>query len=109
LKPGAFKLWVNWIGPVQPNLAERLGQLISAAPLARDVALQVEFERQTLKPVFHLIGVRLWVWKVIGYGSWVNFIQPAGPHREEAVVPRVEDRADGGVAHIQQHNVARVQ
>jgi hypothetical protein len=25
------------------------------------VALQVEFERQTLKPVFHLIGYRLWV------------------------------------------------
>jgi hypothetical protein len=24
-------------------------------------ALQVEFERQTLKPVFHLIGFRLWV------------------------------------------------
>jgi hypothetical protein len=27
----------------------------------RGVALQVEFERQTLKPVFHLIGYRLWV------------------------------------------------
>jgi hypothetical protein len=26
-----------------------------------DVALQVEFERQILKPVFHLIGFRLWV------------------------------------------------
>ena len=26
-----------------------------------DVALQVAFERQTLKPVFHLIGYRLWV------------------------------------------------
>jgi hypothetical protein len=25
------------------------------------VALQVEFERQILKPVFHLIGFRLWV------------------------------------------------
>jgi hypothetical protein len=25
------------------------------------VALQVAFERQTLKPVFHLIGFRLWV------------------------------------------------
>jgi hypothetical protein len=24
------------------------------------VALQVAFERQTLKPVFHLIGYRLW-------------------------------------------------
>jgi hypothetical protein len=28
---------------------------------ARGVALQVEFERQILKPVFHLIGYRLWV------------------------------------------------
>jgi hypothetical protein len=27
----------------------------------REVALQVEFERQILKPVFHLIGFRLWV------------------------------------------------
>jgi hypothetical protein len=27
----------------------------------QDVALQVAFERQTLKPVFHLIGYRLWV------------------------------------------------
>jgi hypothetical protein len=27
----------------------------------RSVALQVEFEGQTLKPVFHLIGFRLWV------------------------------------------------
>jgi hypothetical protein len=26
-----------------------------------DVALQVAFERQKLKPVFHLIGYRLWV------------------------------------------------
>ena len=33
-----------------PVLAQSLG-----------VALQVEFERQTLKPVFHLIGYRLWV------------------------------------------------
>jgi hypothetical protein len=36
---------------------------------AHVVALQVAFERQILKPVFHLIGFRLWVWKVIGYGS----------------------------------------
>jgi hypothetical protein len=27
----------------------------------RGVALQVEFERRILKPVFHLIGFRLWV------------------------------------------------
>jgi hypothetical protein len=29
--------------------------------LPRDVALQVEFERQILKPVFQLIGFRSWV------------------------------------------------
>jgi hypothetical protein len=28
---------------------------------SRGVALQVAFERQTLKPVFRLIGYRLWV------------------------------------------------
>jgi hypothetical protein len=31
------------------------------SPALRDVALQVAFERHTLKPVFHLIGYRLWV------------------------------------------------
>jgi hypothetical protein len=34
------------------------------------VALQVAFERQTLKPVFHSIG----------YVLWVNLIQRAAPH-----------------------------
>jgi hypothetical protein len=29
--------------------------------IGRSVALQVAFERQILKPVFHLIGFRLWV------------------------------------------------
>jgi hypothetical protein len=36
---------------------ERLQQVVRA----QVVALQVAFERQTLKPVFHLIGYRLWV------------------------------------------------
>jgi hypothetical protein len=31
------------------------------AVAAHDVAVQVAFERQTLKPIFHLIGYRLWV------------------------------------------------
>jgi hypothetical protein len=44
------------------------------------VALQVAFERQTLKPVFHLIGYRLWVGKAVGYGLWVKLIQCAEPH-----------------------------
>jgi hypothetical protein len=34
---------------------------VAAEPvLVRGVALQVAFERQTLKPVFHLIVVRIW-------------------------------------------------
>jgi hypothetical protein len=36
-------------------VAHRLGAEV------HDVALQAAFERQTLKPVFHLIGYRLWV------------------------------------------------
>jgi hypothetical protein len=105
LKPGAFKLWVNLIQLVPPPPAvDTLGQVVvvrragsgggarpSVRPAARTrrrrelrrraVALQVAFERQTLKPVFHLIGYRLWVWKAIGYGLWVNLIQRAEPHR----------------------------
>jgi hypothetical protein len=57
--------------------------ILTALPsgVAHDVALQVGFERQTLKPGFHLIGHRLWVRKAIGYGLWVNLIQRAAPHR----------------------------
>jgi hypothetical protein len=55
---------------------------------AHDVAVQVAFERQTLKPVFHLIGYRLWVYKTIGYGLCVNLIQPAPPHHEARQVHR---------------------
>jgi hypothetical protein len=44
---------------------ERAGQRAAAVHclvlVLHVVALQVEFERQTLKPVFHLIGFRLWV------------------------------------------------
>jgi hypothetical protein len=39
LKSGAFEPWVNWIPLVKAHL---------------DVALQVAFERQTLKPVSSL-------------------------------------------------------
>jgi hypothetical protein len=69
LKPGAFKLWGNWIRELaQPHqVASEAGELRAALELADDglrsriVAVQVAFERQTLKPVFHLIGDRLWV------------------------------------------------
>jgi hypothetical protein len=76
------------IQPAEPHHGrERHGELDPHA-----VALQVEFERQILKPVFHLIGFRLWVSKVIGYGLWVNLIQRAEPHRAAAA-----DSPPGGV------------
>ena len=34
---------------------------LGSGRLSHTVALQVAFERQILKPVFHLIGYRLWV------------------------------------------------
>jgi hypothetical protein len=38
-----------------------IGRQHRRSRLPRVVAVQVAFERQTLKPVFHLIGYRLWV------------------------------------------------
>jgi hypothetical protein len=54
---GGMSKWptTNPCGQVLHALAGRL------AHFSRYVALQVEFERQILKPVFHLIGFRLWV------------------------------------------------
>jgi hypothetical protein len=40
-------------------LQELVGRAVEDDP--RGVALQAEFERQILKPGFHLIGFRLWV------------------------------------------------
>jgi hypothetical protein len=57
----------NRIQLAPPHLAvdqPALGLAVGAAHVARDgrgVALLVAFERQILKPVFHLIGDRLWV------------------------------------------------
>jgi hypothetical protein len=83
--------------PVQPRRQVVLQLHGSDGP--RGVALQVAFERHTLKLVFHFIGYRLWVRKAIGYGSWVNLIQRAEPYRgnllgvedvqPRRVVPRV--------------------
>jgi hypothetical protein len=53
-----------------------------APPFSPDVALQVEFERQTLKPVFSLDRLQLMGLK--GYRLWVNLIQRAAPHRARA-------------------------
>ena len=44
--PGAFQLWVRGSQRAPPHLGD--------GDDARDVALQVAFERQTLKPVFLL-------------------------------------------------------
>jgi hypothetical protein len=43
----------------QAGVLALLGLEADAVP--HGVALQVAFERQILKPVFHLIGYRLWV------------------------------------------------
>jgi hypothetical protein len=70
--------------PTAVSMSSRSDATSSCAAITsacRVVALQVAFERQPLKPIFHLVGFRLRVWKVIGYGMWVNLIQPAEPHR----------------------------
>jgi hypothetical protein len=69
LKPVSHR--IHWKSSrVETGRFQAMGQLDStctAAPPVSDVrgphavALQVAFERQTLKPVFHLIGYRLWV------------------------------------------------
>jgi hypothetical protein len=56
----------------QPHLFPR------GSRFARVVALQVAFERQTLKPGYHLIGNHL---KPGAFKLWVNRIQRAEPHR----------------------------
>jgi hypothetical protein len=67
LKPGAFKLWVTTafnVHAAPPRLGGEREALVEGVVddgRRRDVALQVAFERQTLKPAFHLIGYRLWV------------------------------------------------
>jgi hypothetical protein len=59
----------GWVKCIRNMYSPRLGadELLGlgeerAGPAAvHGVALQVAFERQTLKPVLHLIGYRLWV------------------------------------------------
>jgi hypothetical protein len=69
----------TWFQRAEPHRGDG-GRQVLVSKGDHIVALQVEFERQTLKPVFHLIGFRLSVWKVIGYGLWVNLIRRAEPH-----------------------------
>jgi hypothetical protein len=60
-----YRLWV--MGKLDSNVQSptttqpKVHSEITSSFGCRSVALQVAFERQTLKPVFHLIGVRLWV------------------------------------------------
>jgi hypothetical protein len=69
--PGAFQRWVRGVnagnrltvhqngGFEQRPAAGQVGPEVDVVfPV---VALQVAFERQILKPIFHLIGFRLWV------------------------------------------------
>jgi hypothetical protein len=119
LKPGAFKLCVNYVQLVQPHRSalhsaslraklclwfSRVSALFSsrsfkaassfpssAALASRSatsrlryhfVAVQIEFERQILKAVFHLIGA--WVettWVPGAFQLWVRGSQRALAHR----------------------------
>jgi hypothetical protein len=45
-----YRLWVTLIQRAEPH---RAGILLSGVRSLRSVALQVAFERQTLKPLFH--------------------------------------------------------
>jgi hypothetical protein len=53
------------IQPAEPHLVLDVEVRVAVdgggKSVVHDVALQVAFERRTLKPVFHLIGYRLWV------------------------------------------------
>jgi hypothetical protein len=74
LKPGAFNRYESttglnmYTGPhleavvagAEAHVARVVKVNRQRVPI-RDVALQVAFERQISKPVFHLIGVGLWV------------------------------------------------
>jgi hypothetical protein len=70
LKPGAFKLWVKLDSsctcPTTGTVIDTPIRLLFTCPGA---AVQVEFERQTLKPGFHFIGQGL---KPGAFKLWVN-------------------------------------
>jgi hypothetical protein len=59
--PGAAATPAAAAGKGKGALADGDKRLVVGAVQVRVVALQVAFERQTLKPVFQLIGYRLWV------------------------------------------------
>jgi hypothetical protein len=60
-----YRLWVmgqlnsTCRAPPRVQAPDEDGAVAVVAPL--HVALQVAFERQTLKPVFRLMGFRLWI------------------------------------------------
>jgi hypothetical protein len=56
-----YRLWV--MGQLDSNMQSPTSSRLSHSwrSTLRAVALHVAFERETLKPVFHLIGYRLWV------------------------------------------------
>jgi hypothetical protein len=60
LEPGAFKRGVNWIQLVQPHHGPPPGvRSVNVVNGRRSVAVQVECERQTLKPVVHFTSSRV--------------------------------------------------
>jgi hypothetical protein len=54
----------------------------------RDVAVQVGFESQILKPGVHFIGSR--IENQAAFKLWVDWIQLVQPHRDGVEQPRVE-------------------
>jgi hypothetical protein len=61
-KPGCFQAMGQLDSTaVQPPHLDGERDVVRVARKRRGVALQIAIERQTLKPVFRLIGYRLWV------------------------------------------------
>jgi hypothetical protein len=64
LKPGAFKLWVNWIQLVQPHRVHGGELILDNLPLLiverlGVAAVQVAFESKGLKPGYHILSARV--------------------------------------------------
>jgi hypothetical protein len=97
LKPGAFKLWGNWMQLVQPHherlallgdLGEQLEERLVVRPDVvvhqlvqhdQDVAVQAAFESKGLKPGSHISGSRVEIETRRFSSSGVNCIQLVQP------------------------------
>jgi hypothetical protein len=76
LKPGGFKLWVNWMQLYSPPPRHERGARLGAR---RRVAAQVEnVKEQTLKPGNHISGVGEKSFQAMSL--WVDWIQLVRVH-----------------------------